>query len=329
MKNRIFISFILIFIVLTFLCMFVLFFYTNIIFNDENKYSNGNGNLKFEKYEKNITTTTTITITIVATSATSITTTTTISAITSEYHKNNSRKVITSGENTYKNIPFNKINKKSKIAIVIDDLGIEYPQTKNFLESNIKLTYAIIPDAPIADEVYDYCIDNNIPIIIHIPMEPRLKKVEDNGIFVKMRDDEINNRLDYFFGKYEDVIGANNHMGSRATQDKRVMNLVLSNIKNKNLIWLDSVTSSNIMTKRIAKNLKVKYLERDVFLDNEKDTQYIKKQMEYLISIARKRGFAIGIGHVVSENLLLVLREYYKKEIELEIEFIFLDELVR
>ncbi len=224
-------------------------------------------------------------------------------------------------------IPTKKQKTLAKVAVVIDDLGVEYPKTKDFLESNLKLTFAIIPDTPIADRVYNYCIKNNLVFILHLPMEASQKKVEENAIFIKMSDDEISERVNYFFDKYDGIAGANNHMGSRATQDERVMRLLLSNIKSRDLVWLDSVTSPNRVTREVAKELSIKYLERDIFLDNEKDFQYIKKQMGQLISIAKKSGSAIGIGHVSSENLLLVLKEYSKREKEFGIKFVTLDEL--
>jgi len=296
-KKRLFALFLSLSFLPTFICVLFLYFYTDSIFNNRNNKSNKSKDLK-------IATTTTI-------------------KINNDTDKKDSGKNI----NNINNKGNISTNIRSKVAIVIDDLGIEYPKTKDFLESNIKLTFAIIPDTPIADKIYEYCINKGLTIILHLPMEANFKKVEDNAIFIRMGDEEIINRLNYFFEKYNSIIGANNHMGSRATQDKRVMNLILTNIKNRDLIWLDSVTSSNKTTKGIAKDLQIKYLERDVFLDNEKDFKYIKKQMEYLISIAKKKGSAIGIGHVSSGNLLSVLREYYKKESELGIEFVYLNEL--
>ena len=44
-------------------------------------------------------------------------------------------------------------------------------------------------------------------------------------------------------------------------------------------------------------------LERDVFLDNERDTALIEQQFQKGLAIARKQGFAVMIGHPHPETL--------------------------
>ena len=44
--------------------------------------------------------------------------------------------------------------------------------------------------------------------------------------------------------------------------------------------------------------------------------------MVTLIKIAKRRGYAIGIGHLQSDVLIKVLKEYYSRSNELSIEFV-------
>ena len=90
---------------------------------------------------------------------------------------------------------------------------------------------------------------------------------------------------------------------------------------------MDSKTTPASVSGRIAKEKKVPYLERDVFLDNENTEEYAEKAMIQLIKIAKKRGYAIGIGHVQSDKLYPVLEKYREKQDELEIEFVPLADL--
>jgi len=111
----------------------------------------------------------------------------------------------------------------------------------------------------------------------------------------------------------------NNHMGSRFTQERQAIIEFLSYLKEKNFVFIDSLTSSKSVAFKIANELGMLSLKRDVFLDHNKDKEAITKQLHRLISLAQKRGIALGIGHpyqstldVLKENQLLL-----KEEVEL------------
>jgi polysaccharide deacetylase 2 family uncharacterized protein YibQ len=50
-------------------------------------------------------------------------------------------------------------------------------------------------------------------------------------------------------------------------------------------------------------------LVRDVFLDNEKNHDYISGQLNHLRGVALEKGFAIGIGHIKSEGIINLVNE--------------------
>ncbi|PVX00877.1 divergent polysaccharide deacetylase family protein, partial [Campylobacter jejuni] len=66
--------------------------------------------------------------------------------------------------------------------------------------------------------------------------------------------------------------------------------------KNQNIFFVDSKTIGNSKADKIAKELNVPYIQRDVFLDNEDDVNYVKKQLESAVKLTQKKGFVIAIG---------------------------------
>jgi len=60
---------------------------------------------------------------------------------------------------------------------------------------------------------------------------------------------------------------------------------------------LDSRTSSKSKIGKIAKEFHRAYIYRDVFIDNVKNSSYILKQLQKGVKLAKKRGFAVVIGH--------------------------------
>ena len=96
------------------------------------------------------------------------------------------------------------------------------------------------------------------------------------------------------------VHGVNNHMGSFLTQDYIYMGWVMEAIKRHsehNLFFVDSRTTKFSIAKKMAEMYGVPSLKRDVFFDHEEDEEKIREQFIRLLSIAKKRGSAVGIGH--------------------------------
>ena len=57
------------------------------------------------------------------------------------------------------------------------------------------------------------------------------------------------------------------------------MRVILEYLKNKNLFFLDSFVTNRSVCRALAKNLHMGFLQRDVFIDNDADPNYIRAQM--------------------------------------------------
>ncbi|MCT4621805.1 MAG: divergent polysaccharide deacetylase family protein [Marinisporobacter sp.] len=208
---------------------------------------------------------------------------------------------------------FAKYNKDSKInstpagyvALVIDDLGYHGNGTDELFKLNIPITAAVMPFSPLTKRDAEAAHKAGIEVIMHVPMEPVVGKKEwlgPRGITCDLSDEEIKLRIKEGLEEINYAVGMNNHMGSKATQDKRVMEDILAIAKEKDLFFLDSKTNPNSIVEDVAEKLDVSYFERDIFLDNIKDQKSIEKQLEKLKVVALEKGYAIGIGHVGAEG---------------------------
>jgi hypothetical protein len=75
------------------------------------------------------------------------------------------------------------------------------------------------------------------------------------------------------------------------------MSLVMAELRQQGLLFLDSRTTGHSVAGRVARRLQVPYAERDVFLDNEIDVEAVLRQLARVASIARSKGYAVAIGH--------------------------------
>ena len=112
-----------------------------------------------------------------------------------------------------------------------------------------------------------------------------------------MNPDELIEQLRSNLAAVPGIKGVNSHMGSRLTTLPDQMNQIFSILKQQNLYFVDSRSTSRSRSRSSAKLLQVPFGERDVFIDHFQDPAFIRNQCRKLIRIAKKRGVAIGIAH--------------------------------
>ena len=189
---------------------------------------------------------------------------------------------------------------KAKVAIVIDDMGQDIRQLRDILEIDAPISIAVLPFLPYSKDIATEAGSKGREVLLHLPMEPKDSNNNDPGkgaVFTDMTEAQVTEQVRRDIEAVPYITGVNNHMGSRFTEDERLMRIVLNIAKTKNLFFLDSKTTSKSTGYRLAKEMEVKTASRQVFLDNEEDINYIKGQILELVEIAKKRGSAIAIGH--------------------------------
>ena len=219
---------------------------------------------------------------------------------------------------------------KAKIAIVLDDWGYSFEYFE--LARNIKqpLTLAILPGLSYSQRIAKEAKKRGFELMLHLPMEPFPREdlaLERDTITTDMDDLTIRDILSKQLDRVTYIRGVNNHMGSKATEDARVMRVVFEELKKRRLYFLDSFTSNSVCA-RLAKETKIRFARRDIFLDNENDPEYIKSQIEKLKEEAASRGYAIAIGHA-RRTTLEVLKEVMPKLEKEGFKFVVVSELAR
>ncbi|MDD4362625.1 MAG: divergent polysaccharide deacetylase family protein [Atribacterota bacterium] len=210
---------------------------------------------------------------------------------------------------------------KPKIAIIIDDLGYQVEIAERLLSLDYPVAFSILPYLPYSQVVFKMAKENDITILMHLPMEPHDSNINPGkgAIYSNMTEEEIKNKLLANLNNLPGVDGVNNHMGSKVTENEKVMKVILQEIKNQNLFFVDSMTSPNSIGYALGKEMGVETAFRSVFLDNNQELDYIRKQFEILIDLALKYGSAIAIGHPYC-NTVDILEEVtpllYSKNIE-------------
>ncbi len=218
-----------------------------------------------------------------------------------------------------------------RAAIILDDAGYKVDDAVKFFILQEPLTISILPMEKYSKEVAIETVSRGFEAMLHLPMEPRGYPDVNPGksaVLKNMSPDEIKDVVESALSSVPGVSGVNNHMGSAFTAQDMAMKDVLRVIKEHNLFFVDSKTTSDSVAGRVAGEVGIAFAQRDIFLDNEDDYLYIKEQIYKLIQHAVKYGQAIGIGHVTRRYTFDALKDSLQDFDKNDVELVFVSELV-
>ncbi len=201
------------------------------------------------------------------------------------------------------------------IVLILDDVGFQRELVEQAAKIDSELSFAVIPGAPQAEQLGRWLQTRGFEVLCHLPMEPEnfpAVSPGNNAILTSLSGAEIRRRTLAAAESLPFARGVNNHMGSRATVDERVMREVLGILKGRNMYFVDSRTSNQSKGFAMARAEKIPAAARDIFLDNIQTERAIRIQLAQLVALAEKRGLAVGIGHVYPQTIRVLAAEVPK-----------------
>ncbi|GAC1538204.1 MAG: hypothetical protein NVS2B17_11870 [Candidatus Velthaea sp.] len=186
----------------------------------------------------------------------------------------------------------------ARLAIIIDDCG-QWPDTeRGFIALPVALTLSVLPEVRYNRAISQEASDAHKGVMLHLPMETISGINPGSGkVTTEMDDAAIAAQVERDLADVSLASGVNNHEGSKATADTRVMNAVASVLASKGDFFIDSRTNAKTVAQTVAREHGVRTGARDVFLDNQADVEYTKEQLRTAAAIAKRDGSAIAIGH--------------------------------
>ena len=231
---------------------------------------------------------------------------------------------------TYEYVPKVPEKKYPLIAVVLDDFGYSAKNLEPLKKIGAPVTLAVLPGLPYSARVSDFSRKNGMEAILHLPMEPEkvTGSLEKDTIMTGMDAAKIKSIMRRDLSSVPGASGVSNHMGSKATGDRKVMEEIVSVLKDDDLFFLDSMTTGRSVAGEAASEKGVPYIRRDIFIDNKLDVGYIELQMEEAADMALKKGSAVAIGHDRAETVEALSRAVPAAE-KRGIKFVTLSELIK
>jgi len=200
------------------------------------------------------------------------------------------------------------------ISIIIDDIGRHLEDGQRVLALPGPVACAFLPQARYTPSLANMAHAAGKEVMLHLPMDSVDQRPLDVGaVTLDMSEQQFVSAVQADLASVPHVIGINNHMGSLLTRHPGHMLWLMRLMRRQSpLFFVDSRTTVETVARLLAEENGVPASERNVFLDNQLDTDEITFQFDRLIQLARKQGTALAIGHPNSQTLALLEQQIPK-----------------
>lgn len=201
-----------------------------------------------------------------------------------------------------------------EIAIIIDDMGSRRGADQRVIALPGPVACAFLPYGAYSADLARKAHAQNKEVMLHLPMETMERTALDDGALrLDMSEPEFVATVQADLARIPHVRGINNHMGSLLTRHPGHMLWLMQEIqRQQNLFFVDSRTTKHTVAQLIAYEMGVPSVSRDVFLDADPSPQAIQREFRRLLSLARRNGSALGIGHPHASTLAVLEQELPK-----------------
>ncbi|PYT83115.1 MAG: hypothetical protein DMG40_03855 [Acidobacteria bacterium] len=217
----------------------------------------------------------------------------------------------------------------AKLAIILDDLGSDRRAAEEIFDLPYPLTVSVLPNHEHSREIAEEAESRGYQVMLHLPMQAvASEKREAQELRPGMRAGEVSKLVHQFLANVPGAVGVNNHQGSEATSNPRLMRELMPVLRDHHLFYIDSRTTAATVAYQTAQSSRVPSAFRNVpFLDDVEQVEAVRKQLELALRGAREKGEAVAIGHPHPATLQ-ALREVLPEAQSEGVQLAFASELV-
>lgn len=217
-----------------------------------------------------------------------------------------------------------------RLAVILDDLGNDREAAEAIFAMHEPLTVSVLPFYSHSSEIAEEAKGRGFEVMLHLPMQAVGNELpEIQQLHTGMSEEEVARTLNAMLENISTAVGVNNHEGSLATTDQKLMTELMPLLKQRGLFFVDSRTTAATVAYETAEKAGVRCGFRNVpFLDDVQQVAAIEKQLDLAIQGAKEKGAAIAIGHPHVETLQ-ALKEMLPRAQAEGVQLVFVSDLVK
>jgi uncharacterized protein len=194
--------------------------------------------------------------------------------------------------------PADPAEKRPRVAIVVTGLGLGNETTMAALKLAPEATLAF---APFVDRLKFWVEDARKAgheVLLSIPMEPTSYPKDDPGpqtLLTSSTETDNSTRLLSMLSRASGYVGIINSAGSRFQGDSGAMKPVLTQLRQRGLLYLELRTATQSASPPLVQALGLPSASVDRVLDSPATRAAVDTALAELEATARQKGFAIGV----------------------------------
>jgi polysaccharide deacetylase 2 family uncharacterized protein YibQ len=196
--------------------------------------------------------------------------------------------------------PFDRADKRPRIAIVITGLGLAGEATKTAIDAlPPAVTLAFDPYTKRLGEWVARARGAGHEVLLSLPMEPVDYPRQDPGpatLLTSLSPRENLERLDWVLSRVSGYVGLTPMMGSRFTTSQTSLVPVMDELKKRGLMFVDGRASPQSVAGALAESLALPHVVADDTIDADATREAIDRHLAALETAAQRDGAALGIG---------------------------------
>jgi polysaccharide deacetylase 2 family uncharacterized protein YibQ len=189
---------------------------------------------------------------------------------------------------------------RPRIAVVVTGLGLGRAATEAAIRLPGAITLAFASHARDLQKWIDLARSAGHEVLLDLPMEPENYPAIDPGphaLLTSLSAAENVERLKWHLNRASGYVGVTHNMGSRFTASEDNMRPILSALKVRGLMFLDSRTSANSIAASLATTIGLPRAISNRFLDDQASRPAIGRRLDEIERIARRVGVSVAVSH--------------------------------
>ena len=196
--------------------------------------------------------------------------------------------------------PFNRADRRPRIAIVVTGLGLSAAATESAIQGLPgSVTLAFAPYASDLNGWIRLARAAGHEVLLNVPMEPVNYPAYDPGpqtLLTSLNEQGNMDRLLWILSRGSGYVGIIDFMGSRFTASAPHLTPVLTALRDRGLLYLDSGSATRSSADKVAPGIGLPWAATTVTLDERASRTEIDRRFAELEQAARDSNRAIGIA---------------------------------
>ena len=188
----------------------------------------------------------------------------------------------------------------ARVAIVVGGLAVSQTGTQSAIAKlPAEITLAFASGGNSIDRWMQEARRKGHEILMQVPLEPFDYPTVDPGrntLTVDAGPEENIDRLHQSLARTTNYTGVMNYMGGRFVADRAAMSVLMNELAQRGLMYLDDGSSARSQAEELAKSYRAPFAAADIPIDQDRDRGEILKKLDEVERTARAKGFAVGIG---------------------------------